>query len=264
VVGGGNSNVSVYEPARDAMTRLTFAPSFENSPVWSHDGKHIVFASERHKGAYNLYWMRADGAGEAVRLTENKFDQWPYSFSPDDKRLAFTELRPQTRDDLWTLPLGETESDHPKPGKAEPFLVTPFSERVPMISPDGRWLAYQSDESGRDEVYVRPFPGPGGKWQISTGGGDYPVWARKGPELFYRTGEGMMVASYTRNGEAFVPSKPRLWAAKKDLGEDFDLAPDGKRFAVVQAEAQEQRGPQRVMLLQNFFDELRRRAPAGK
>jgi len=264
LVEGGNANVWVHNWEQDTMTRLTFTPGFDEYPVWSPDGKHIVFGSTRNGGADNLYWVRADGAGEAVRLTESKNLQGPTSFSPDGKLLAFSEVTTQTGFDLWTLPLEGVESDHPKPGKPEPFLVTPFNELAPMISPDGRWLAYQSNESGGDEVYVRSFPGPGGKWQISIGGGEWPVWSKKGQELFYRSSEGIMVLSYTTNGDAFVPSKPRLWAAKKDLGTYFDLAPDGKRFAVVQPEASEQKGPQHLTFLLNFFDELRRRAPTGK
>jgi eukaryotic-like serine/threonine-protein kinase len=263
VVEGDYGNIWVYEREQDAATRLTFMQGYEGYPVWSPDGRHIVFSSSRN-GALNLYWMRADGAGGAVRLTESKNDQLAFSFSPDGKRLAFVEIDPKTGYDLWTLPLEEVESDHPKPGKPEPFLVTPFKEHFPMISPDGRWLSYHSNESGRYEVYVRPFPGPGGKWQISTGGGDSPVWSKKTPELFYRSGEGIMVASYAADGEAFVAGKRQVWAGKKDLGPYFDLAPDGKRFVVVQPEAPEQKGPQHVTFLLNFFDELRRRAPAGK
>ena len=264
VAEGGNSNVWVYELERDTITRLTFTPGNNSYPVWSPDGKRIVFNSTRGGGVENLYWMRADGAGEAVRLTETKNLQFPFSFSPDGKRIAYMELDPLKGYALWTLPLGDMESDHPKPGRPEPFLVTPFDERRPVISPDGRWLAYVSDESGRYEVYVRPFPGPGGKWQISTGGGSMAVWSKKGAELFYGSGEGIMVANYTANGDAFVASKPRLWAGKKDIGTYFELSPDGKRVVVVQAEASEQKGPQPVTFLLNFFDELRRRAPAGK
>jgi len=263
VVEGGSANIWVHQWAQDTKTtRLTFTQGFEAYPVWSPDGKGIVFTSNRN-GALNLYWMRADGAGSAVRLTESKNDQLAFSFSPDGKRLAFVEIDPKTGYDLWTLPLDEVQSDHPKPGKPEPFLVTPFKEHSPMISPDGRWLAYYSNESGRYEVYVRPFPGPGGKWQLSTGGGDSPVWSKKAPELFYRSAEGMTVASYTANGEAFIAGKSRVWTVKKDLGPYFDLAPDGKRFAVMQPEASEQKGSQHVTFLLNFFDELRRRAPAG-
>jgi Tol biopolymer transport system component len=231
--------------------------------VWTPDGKHIVFTSIWQGVTGNLYWVRADGTGDTVRLAESKYRQTPFSFSPDGKRLAFTEFNPQTKFDIWTLPLDEVESDHPKAGKPQPFLQTSFSETFPMISPDGRWLAYVSDESGAAEIYVRPFPETGGKWQVSAGGGRSPVWSKKAPELFYQSPQGMMVASYTTNGGAFVASKPNLWAEKKGLGLDFDLAPDGKRFAVVQAET-EPRGTAQVTFLFNFFDELRRRAPAGK
>ena len=113
------------------------------------------------------------------------------------------------------------------------------------------------------ETYVRPLPGPGGKWQVSPGRGVSPVWSKRGPELFYQNRQGMMVVSYTTKGGAFVATKPRLWAEKKDMGFYFDLAPDGKRFAVVQAEA-EPKGAAQVTFLLNFFDELRRRAPAGE
>ena len=159
----GNDDLWVYDWERDITTRLTFTGS-DGIPAWSPDGKHIVFSSTREGGSDSLYWIRADGAGQAVRLTESKNSQFAFSFSPDGKRLAFVEIDPHTNLDLWTLPLEGAESDHPKAGKPEPFLVTSFNEMAPMISPDGHWLAYNSDESGRDEVYVRPFPGPGGKW----------------------------------------------------------------------------------------------------
>ncbi len=130
-----------------------------------------------------------------------------------------------------------------------------------MISPDGRWLAYGSDESGTNEIYVRGFPASGGKWQISTGGGDWPVWSKKTQELFYRNRDGMMVASYTASGGQFQSAKPRLWVEKKDLSQWFDLAPDGKRFAIVQDAAAQQRSSTQVTFLLNFFDEINRRVP---
>src|SRR5207248_806258 len=105
----------------------------------------------------NLYWVRSDGEGETIRLTRSQNIQFPYSFSPDGKRLVFRECDPQTGCGLWILPLEDAESDRPKPGNPEPFLVTPFDEDEPMISPDGRWVAYDSNESGTDEVYVRRF-----------------------------------------------------------------------------------------------------------
>jgi serine/threonine-protein kinase len=259
----GNTDVWVYEWERDTMTRLTSEAGADYYPAWSPDGQHIAFSSRRGGGAVNLYWMRTDGSGDVVRLTNSKNSQYTFSFSPDGTRLAFTELDAKTNWDLWTLPLEDVASGHPKAGKPEPFLQTRFSERWPMISPDGRWLAYGSNESGRYEVYVRRFPNPGGKWLVSTGGGIYPVWSKKEPELYYRTGEGMMAVRYNGNGEPFDAGKPRLWAEKKDLSQWYDSAPDGKRFVVIQSEVAEQKGPVHVMFLQNFFDELRRRAPVG-
>jgi serine/threonine protein kinase/Tol biopolymer transport system component len=259
----GNADLWVYEWERDSIIRLTFTPGIDGAPVWSSDGKHILFTSTRHGGPQNLYWMRADGAGEVVRLTESKNMQLPSSFSPDGKHLAFQELDPQMNWDLWTLPLEEVESDHPKPAKPEPFLITPFNEWFPKISPDGQWLAYNSNESGRLEIHVRRFPGPGGKSQISTDGGNLLDWSKKRQELYYLTDQGIMVANYTTRGEAFVPAKPRLWAEKKDLSFFVDLTPDGKRFAIVQEVESKEKSATHVMFLLNFFDELRRRAPAG-
>ncbi len=137
-------------------------------------------------GGFGLGWIRADGAGEIQRLLDSKNIVIPYSFFPDGRRLAYHEFDPETGCDLWTLPLDVSDPDHPKPGKPELFLRTPSNERYPAVSPDGRWIAYQSDESGRYEVYVRPFPGPGGKWQISNSGGMLPIWSRNGRELFFQ------------------------------------------------------------------------------
>jgi Tol biopolymer transport system component len=266
LLDGGNPDVWVYDWERDTITRLTFERGTDLQPVWTPDGKHIVFSSDRHGGPQNLYWMRSDGASPAVRLTESENHQIAGSFSPDGKRLAFSENETQTqvRRHLWTLTLDDVASDHPKAGKPEPFLQTAFSENWPMISPDGRWLAYMSEESGSSEIYVRTFPGPGGKWQVSSGGATgQPVWSKKAPELFYGTPEGIKVITYRANRDAFELGKSRLWTAKKGLIW-YDLAPDGKRFAIAQPVAVPEVKPDtHVTFLLNFFDELRRRAPAG-
>ena len=139
-----------------------------------------------------------------------------------------------------------------------------------MFSPDGRWLAYVSDESGKDEVYVRAFPQPasgqGGKWQVSNSGGHFPMWSRKERELLYHSGDQIMTVSYTVKGDSFVPEKPRLWTANLGGATWFDLAPDGKRLAVVMpvAAPEATKPGHEVTIIFNFLDELRRRAPIGK
>ncbi len=264
IFDGTNTDIFAYEMARDTMQRLTFTPGANQYPVWAPDGKHLVFCSSR-SGAANIYWVRADGAGEAQRLTESKNSQSLPSFAPDGKHLAFVEQGPEGHNEIWTLALDLSDPDHPRPGKPELFLRTSFNEGAPAFSPDGHWLAYQSNESGA-QVYVRPFPGPGGKWQVSTEGGGAPAWSRDGRELFYKTPDNrLMVTAYTARGDAFQADKPRLWANKQFRGEaimTFDPAPDGKRIAVAAfPETGEQQSSSRVTFLLNFFDELRRKAP---
>src|SRR5262249_13105521 len=150
-----------------------------------------------------LYWIRSDGAGEAIRLTEGRLDEFSSSISPDGKRLAFWARGNSNSPDLFTA-LIEGDSAHPTLAKPELFYGTPYVEAYPMFSPDGRWMAYMSQESGTSEIYVRPFPGPGGRRQISTAGGGYPVWSRDGRELLYRdASQRIMVVSVTANGDTF-------------------------------------------------------------
>jgi serine/threonine-protein kinase len=196
---------------------------------------------------------------------------FPYSFSPDGRRLAYAELNPEMGLDIWMLPLETDAPDHAKPGKPEPFLRTSSNETDPAFSPDGRWLAYSSDESGTLEIYVRPFPGPGRKWRISTAGGRMPIWSRAGRELAYQALDNrIMMAPYAVNGDSFPPGKPYLWSDKQlesfTEGPTMDLALDGKRFAVLMAPqgSGEPRAPMQVIFLLNFFDELRRRVPTAK
>jgi Tol biopolymer transport system component len=260
------TDLFVHEWQRDTMMQLTFGAQ-AYVPVWTPDGKHITFGST--SAGYALSWIRSDGAGTAERLLESHNNVVPYSFSPDGLRLAYMEISPKTGFDIWTLPLDTSDPDHPKPGKPEPFLRTSADERVPAFSPDGHWIAYRSDESGRSEIYVLPFPGGGGKWQISTGGGLYGIWSNNGRELFYEALDNrIMVVDYTVNGDSFVPGKPRLWSNKQIFNPgagNLALAPDGKRFAVfpMPEPTPGDKSPVHVTFLLNFFDELKRRLPPG-
>jgi len=270
ILEGKNRDVWVYEWGRDTLSRLTFDPSDDRNPVCTPDGRRIIFSSTRADQAIeNLYWQRADGTGDAERLTESKNTQFPRSLHPSGKFLAFGEANPQTSWDILILPLTGDEASGWKPGEPTVFLNGPFIERGAAFSPDGRWLAYSSDESGRAEVYVRPFPGPGGKWQVSTAGGVWPTWSRSRRELFYLGLDGrIMEAGYTVEGDSFRAEKPRVWSLGLVVGpfnRTFDMHPDGERVAVLKAAEDEAEGTRdRVVLILNFFDELRRIAPVSR
>jgi serine/threonine-protein kinase len=264
----GNADVWIYEWARDTPTRLTFDPGNEENPVWTPDGKRIAFASDRAKGGFpNLYWQRADGTGEVQRLTESSNAQFPSSFHPSGKYLAFSEGLAGVANDLMILPIEGDETSGWKPGKPSVFLNTPADEVAPVFSPDGRWIVYASNESGRHEVFVRPFPGPGGKWQVSTAGGVEAAWSRTRRELLYRGFDNrIMVASYTIEGDSFKADKPRLWSEqairpRARIVRFFDLHPDGERIAAAVPSGQAEQKLDKVTFIFNFFDELRRIAP---
>ena len=272
---GEHEDIWVYDKRRDTMTRLTSGSGVNQSPIWTPDGRHVVFSSL----ARGIFWARADGAGQPQPFTQPTM-QAAGSFSPDGKRLAYVDQDDDQRFQIWTVPV-EGGGGQLRWGKPEAFLKTQSNDGSPMFSPDGHWLMYQSDESGKFEVYVRPFPPPlsgqGAKWQISNKGGESPVWSRNGHELLYRCGDQIMAVSYTAKGDSFQTEKPRVWTTILDLeslasssiavgATNFDLAPDGKHLAVVMpvARVEGSKPEHEVTLVFNFFDELRRRGPMGK
>jgi serine/threonine-protein kinase len=271
IFDGTQTDVWTYDWMRDTLSRLTFDGTDDQRPVWSPDSHRIAFASKRgDKVVPNLYWQRADGTGDVQRLSESKLAQSPGTFHPNGKFLAYGEVNSQGDGDILILPIEGDETSGFKPGTPTVFLRTPFNEGSPMFSPDGRWIAYISNESGRNEIYVRPFPGPGGKWQISAEGGDDPTWSRVRPELLFANGNTLQlwVSSYATAGESFRADKPRLWSAAtfaerpRAPSRDLDLHPDGQRFAVAAAVRPDSIVKvDHVVLVQNFFDELRRVAP---
>jgi serine/threonine-protein kinase len=261
------SDIWVFETRRDTMTRLTFGGGTNIDPTWSPDGRYILFT-----GPGGIWWVRSDGASKPQPLIQGKNPLVPWSFTPDGKRLAYNEVDPVTAFDIWTATI-ESDGDGLRVGKPESFLQTPADERSPAFSPDGRWMAYYSNESGTYQVYVRAFPDKGGKWQISNAGGVYPAWSSNGHELFFRSDDNrIMVATYAAKADSFVPDKPRVWSDKQlaNLGatgiNNYDLASDGKRIvALMPVEtAEAQKAQNQVIFLENFSDELRRKVPVGK
>jgi Tol biopolymer transport system component len=249
--------VWLYDLGRDALSRLTFQGTTNGFPVWTPDGRRIAFSSSK-EGTQHIFWQPADGSGTAERLFSDQYNKFPASFSPDGQELAFSERAPATGGDIWILHLSDRQ--------AQPYVRAPISGGQPQLSPDGHWLTYISDESGRDEVYVQPYPGPGGKWQISTDGGAAPVWNRNGRELFYRSGDKMMAVDIdARSG--FVVGKPTQLFEKQEAanfaGANYDVSPDGQRFLMLKPVEQEQAGPTQINVVLNWTEELKRLVPTG-
>ena len=260
------SQTLLYDLSRETLTRLTFEGNANLNPVWTPDGKRIAFESNR-EGPYNVFWQLADGSGGLERLTTSEYLHAPMSWSPDGQLLAFVEVTPTTGVDIWVLRMGDPSPGSGQVRKAQPFLRTPFNEGAARFSPDGRWLAYISDESGRFEVYVQSYPGPGGKWQISTEGGTEPVWTRNGRELFYRSGDKMMAVDVATQ-PGFAAGKPRMlfegpYEPAQIPVANYDVSPDGQRFLMLKPVEQAQAAPTQINVVLNWFEELKRRVPPG-
>lgn len=263
-IASEQSDIFVYDWTRDTLTRLTFDPSQDRAPVWTPDGRHLVFSSNRGSGVNrSLYWRPSDGSGETTRLTESEHQQYPTSWHPGGRLLAIQEHSPETGWDVRILEV-EQEASGWAVEKGTTLVGTPAEEAQAAFSPDGRFLAYASTESGRYEVYVRPFPGSGGKWQVSSHGGTWPVWSMGRQEIVYQTETGtIMRAAYTVSESSFRSDQPRAWSETQcqwlavNVG-SFDVHPDGER--VVVRPAGDARGvvPDSVVVVTSVFDELRR------
>jgi serine/threonine-protein kinase len=265
---GPYNELSSYDWQTDKKTRLTSGRRDNGYPLWSPDGKYIVFSS-----VTGISWIRADSTGEPKLLTESPHAQYPASFTPDGKFLAYSQLD-SNGPAILILSLDAESGELRSAGSPTYFLQAKAGVSYPAFSPDGRWLAYASSkENGAYEVFVTDFPDHRTKYPVSNGGGTMPVWSRTAHELFYRTLSGcekIMVTTYTINGGVFKAQTARLWSeqrlANTGLTPNFDVAPDGKRCVVLMPvpgselpEAQSH-----VTLVMNFFDEVRRRAPRGK
>jgi serine/threonine-protein kinase len=260
------TNIWVWDLSRETLTRITFGRDTNQYPAWMPDGRRLLFGSGGPGGfESNVFWQAADGAGSAEQLTQSTKSVIPSSVSPDGSRVV---LREGTRTyDLALLQLF-------KERRTEPLVRTAFTELNAEISPDGRWLAYESNESGQREVYVRPFPNVAdGRWQVSTGGGTRPLWARSGQELFYLAISGedvtLMSVRVERRAAWAAGTPTKLFSGPffhtpEALGEGrtYDVAPDGGRFLMIK----EDNGSDRIarhdiIVVQHFDEELKRLVP---
>ena len=256
------NDIWVWDFAHGTLTRVTFDPGFDTNPVWTRDGRRLIFTSERG-GARNLFWQAADNTGSVERLSQSANTQLPTSVSPDGTRVVFEANA--TSSDLMMLTL---DKDH----RVSALVQTPFNESNGEISPDGRWLAYQSNDSGQFQVYVRPFPDVnGGHWQISTGGGTKPLWARNGQELFYLAPGGALMSvrvgepsnALGRRGRPATPRRCSMGDARERRAHLCDVSSDGRRFLMIKPTAGSGQTPalQSLVVVQNWFEELKRLVP---
>jgi Tol biopolymer transport system component len=227
----GGGDIWIFDLERNNSTRFTFDPASDNDPVWSPDGTRIAFVSNRDGGVFNLYQKDSRGTGQDELLLKTANNKLIDDWSADGRYILYQEADPKTKDDLWVLPLFGDR----KPVR---FLATPFRERDASFSPDGRWIAYDSDETGQFQVYVQSFPASGGKWQVSAGrlSGQLARWRSDGKEMFYDAGGPMMAVDLagTVAGREFKAGAPRqLFTGLLAFApHNYDLSPRGDRFLV--------------------------------
>jgi Tol biopolymer transport system component len=248
-----NFDIWLHNLARGTASRFTFGPNLTYGPVWSSDGTQIVFASNRD-GAIKLYLKATGGAGKEELLLKSP-GLGPSDWSRDGRFVIYSQNDSHAKVGIWVLPL----SGHspPVPGKPFPFLQTEFNEWGAKLSRDGKWVAYTSDETGRNEVYVQTFPTPGDKSQISTSGGSQPIWNRDGRELFYLAGDSKLMAVEVKTGSRLEAGAPKpLFDTHLGATGGFDISPDGRRFLLANSLGEADRTP--ITVIVNWNGELRR------
>ena len=253
----------IWDLRRAGLTRLTLDPGQDFFPVWTPDGRRIIFSSNRG-GAPNLWWQAADGTGAAEQLTTSGNPQLVTGITPDGAAALFYGVTPTMGRDLLQLALDGTH-------RVTPLLQTKFDELNGIVSPDGRWLAYESNSSGTFEIYVQPFPnGGGGQRQVSTAGGRQPLWARSGKDLFYVGAEGTLLrVSVEASGATWNNGTPTKllegrYFSSGSAGRTYDVSPDGQRFLMIKAPGIDPSAPPPALIVvQHWTEELKRLVPTG-
>ena len=251
-IQGPTQTIWIYDVSRSTLTTLPSEGSSQ-APNWTADGRRLVYRGTR-SGYRNLFRRAADGSADEERLTTGDTVQTPSTMSDDGTMVLFGDLSPVTGWDIWMMRL-----DAGRTPRA--ILRTRFNEWSPKLSPDGRWLAYQSDESGRPEIYVRPFPDLGGKFAISTDGGSEPLWSRDGRELFYRNGDQMMAVTIATGSMLTAGTARVVFTGHYQISDTgvagYDISSDG-RFLMIESKAPQ--AATRINVVLNWFEELERLA----
>jgi serine/threonine-protein kinase len=260
-VEGATHNLYTYDLARDVLTKIT-TDGLSHAPVWTPDGANLCFRSWR-AGTMTMWQMPWDRSRPEERLTLAGASQSAVSVSPDGRFLAFNQMEPGTGSDVWMLPL---KGDDRKP---QPFVKSAFAEASPKFSPDGKWVAYCSNESGKPQAYVQPWPGPGPKLQLSSDGGMDPLWSRTTNEIFYRNEDKMMVVPVSTAGGLKAGKPSVLWGGHYSYGMssscgppgvssgNYDVSADGQRFLMVK-DADQDVFSTNVIVAVNWVEELKR------
>jgi serine/threonine-protein kinase len=265
----GTGNIWVYDLERKTTSRVTLGTVGATSPIWTPDGQRLTYAHSRTtaKGTgQGIYWIRADGAGDEESLTPDSiFSARPTSWSPDGRILAFQRLAGTDGGccEIWTV----TVDENGKPGEPQQLRSVTKGYGA-AFSPDGRWLAYSSPESGIIQAFVVPFPGPGGKWQISTGGGLDVRWSKNGRELFYTSGSALMAEPYNVEKNSFQPGQPvKLFQDRFELRAPvgaYDVTLDGQHFVMFQLSGARMTAPSGPTVVLNWIDQARQMVAAGQ
>jgi Tol biopolymer transport system component len=252
-IAGDKPNIYIYDIAANTLKQFTTEAN-NAMPIWTPDGKRITFRSTK-AGPWNAFWKSVDGPTAAEQLTTGQYLTEPSSWSSDGKLLLFTEQTPATRRDIWIMELAGDR-------KRSPLIQTPADESAPRFSPDGRWIAYVSDASGRAEVYVQAYPPSGQPRQISNSGAREPVWAPNGDELFYRDQNTLMAVEIKTQPAFAVGQKRALFEGNYEgpisSRANFDISADGRRFLMLEKTAQKESSAD-IKIVPNWFQEVRRR-----
>lgn len=264
-VNDPEQDIWIWDFMRQTLTRLTFHPGNDQFPAWTPDSRRVLFASARSGPVSVVYSQAADGTGNVERLSQNPSSLLPQVVTPDGRAVVVRDLNQQN---LALLPLDGN-------GRSQPLMATTFIESGAELSPDGRWLAYQSNESGRDEIYVRPFPDVNaGRWQVSTGGGRMPLWARDGNELFYvaplsrpATYGDVIMRVQVESGTSWHATTPSTvfqgpyFFPRGNASRSFDISPDGRQFLMIKVPGEQSAASESLVVVQNWLEELKRLVP---